>query len=219
MKDLIIFGAGSFADVAHFYFSKGNEYHIRAFAVDPEYLKSHQHNALPVIDTAVLAEKYPPGKFDAFVAIGYSQMNKAREAKFYLLKKMGYRLATYISPQCTNYCEEIGENCFILEDNTLQPFTKIGHNVTLWSGNHIGHHAEIGDHCFIASHAVISGGVKVGNNCFIGVNATLRDHIRIGNETLIGAGALVLESTAEKSVYTGAASKPSKITSNRVQKI
>ena len=52
---------------------------------------------------------------------------------------------------------EIGENCFIFEDNTIQPFVKIGDDVVLWSGNHIGHHAEIGDHCFISSHVVISG--------------------------------------------------------------
>jgi NDP-sugar pyrophosphorylase family protein len=48
----------------------------------------------------------------------------------------------------------LGENCLVLEDNTIQPFASIGRNVTLWSGNHIGHHAQIRDHCFIASHVV-----------------------------------------------------------------
>ena len=50
-----------------------------------------------------------------------------------------------------------GDNCFILEDNTVQPFVTIGNNVTLWSGNHIGHDSVIEDDCFISSHVVVSG--------------------------------------------------------------
>ena len=56
----------------------------------------------------------------------------------------------------------------------MQPFVRIGSNVTLWSGNHIGHDSTVGDHCFISSHVVVSGHVEIGRNCFIGVNATLR---------------------------------------------
>ncbi|WP_245213936.1 hypothetical protein [Rhodoferax sp. AJA081-3] len=63
---------------------------------------------------------------------------------------------------------EIGENCFILEDNTLQPFTKIGNNVILWSGNHIGHHGEIHDHVTFTSHVVMSGHCSIGPYSFLG---------------------------------------------------
>ena len=78
----------------------------------------------------------------------------------------------------------------------MQPFVRIGSNVTLWSGNHIGHDSTIGDHCFISSHVVVSGHVQVGAGCFIGVNATLRNSISIAEYTLIGAGALVIRDTA-----------------------
>jgi UDP-3-O-[3-hydroxymyristoyl] glucosamine N-acyltransferase len=95
----------------------------------------------------------------------------------------------------------VGRNCFILEDNTIQPFVKIGDNVTLWSGNHIGHDTIIEDHCFITSHVVISGFVHVHPYCFIGVNASLRHAINIAPRTLIGAGAVIMKSTVEDGVY------------------
>jgi UDP-3-O-[3-hydroxymyristoyl] glucosamine N-acyltransferase len=81
-----------------------------------------------------------------------------------------------------------GENCFILEDNTVQPFVTIGNNVTLWSGNHIGHDSCIEDDCFITRMSLVSGHVRVGAGSFLGVNATLRNSISIAPESLIAAG-------------------------------
>jgi len=96
----------------------------------------------------------------------------------------------------------MGENCFILEDVTIQPFVEFGDDVIVWSGNHIGHHSKIGNHCFITSHVVISGNVEVGDYCFLGVNSTIRDGIKIANHCVIGAGAVILKNTKEKEVYT-----------------
>jgi acyl-[acyl carrier protein]--UDP-N-acetylglucosamine O-acyltransferase len=85
-----------------------------------------------------------------------------------------------------------------MEDNTIQPFVRIGNDVIMWSGNHVGHDAVIEDHCFLTSHVVVSGFTKVGHNSFLGVNATLRDAITIAPETLVGAGATVMKDTVEK---------------------
>jgi acetyltransferase-like isoleucine patch superfamily enzyme len=101
--------------------------------------------------------------------------------------------------------------------NTIQPFVKIGNNVTLWSGNHIGHHSTIGDNCFITSHVVVSGGVNIGKNCFIGVNATLRDHINIADKCVIGAGVLLLADVDTEGVYMGTATERSKVPSRRLK--
>ena len=123
-------------------------------------------------------------------------------------------MASFISSHATVLNDgRIGENCFIFEDNSIQPFVTIGNNVTLWSGNHIGHHSTIKDHCFIASHVVVSGGVEIGEECFIGVNATLRDHIKIG------AGALLLADAEPEGVYIGAATERSKVPSTRLRGI
>ena len=137
-----------------------------------------------------------------FVAMSYTRMNRARAGKYEAMKAAGYTLATYVSSKCT-YLSAVppGDNCFILEDNTIQPYVTIGNDVTLWSGNHIGHDATIEDHCFISSHVVISGFVRVGAFSFIGVNATLRNGITIAPATLIGAGAVIMKNTKAKGVY------------------
>jgi UDP-3-O-[3-hydroxymyristoyl] glucosamine N-acyltransferase len=115
---------------------------------------------------------------------------------------MGYTLASYVSSRCSFLTDEpLGDNCFILEDNTIQPFVTIGNDVTLWSGNHIGHDSVIEDHCFVSSHVVISGHVRVGAYCFLGVNATLRNSITLAPRTLVGAGALLMKDTQEGDVY------------------
>ena len=104
-------------------------------------------------------------------------------------------MASYISSRAfVGDHTTIGENCFILEDNTIQPFVKIGNNVTLWSGNHIGHQSIVGDHCFITSHVVVSGYVTIGRNCFIGVNSSIANNMEIGDYCLIGLGSVVPKS-------------------------
>jgi sugar O-acyltransferase (sialic acid O-acetyltransferase NeuD family) len=200
-KPILIFGAGEIAQLAHYYFTGDARENVAAFCTDKEYKKSDTFCGLPLVDLETAVEMFPPAKCRAFVAISYAKMNQVRELKYKTLKKQGYEFASYVSSKCTNLAQEIGENCFILEDNTLQPFSRIGNNVTLWSGNHIGHHSTIQDNCFITSHVVVSGGVVVESNSFIGVNATLRDHIVIGSHTLVSAGALILHNTEPHSVY------------------
>jgi sugar O-acyltransferase (sialic acid O-acetyltransferase NeuD family) len=120
------------------------------------------------------------------------------------MKALGYVLVSYVSSRCSYLSQhQPGDNCFILEDNTIQPYVRIGNDVTLWSGNHIGHDSTIGDHCFISSHVVVSGHVQIGESCFIGVNATLRNSITIGSHTLIGAGAVIMKNTPPRAVYLG----------------
>ena len=70
-------------------------------------------------------------------------LNRIREKIYNEGKKKGYDFYSYVSPKATVLTNKIGENCFILEDNTIQPFVEIGNNCVLWSGNHIGHHSKI----------------------------------------------------------------------------
>jgi sugar O-acyltransferase (sialic acid O-acetyltransferase NeuD family) len=202
LKKLVIFGAGDIARLADFYFSRDAGREVAAFAVDAAYRETDSFLGRPLVDFEQAAARYPPREHDLFVALSYSGMNKARAQKCAEGRQAGYRLATYVSTRCTYLTETPpGENCFILEDNTIQPFVTIGNDVFLWSGNHIGHDAVIEDHCFISSHVVVSGHVRVGAYCFIGVNATLRNSITIAPETLIGAGAVIMKDTGPKGVY------------------
>jgi sugar O-acyltransferase (sialic acid O-acetyltransferase NeuD family) len=217
MSRVVIFGAGDIARLAHFYFTRDSDHEVVAFAVDAAFRTSESFLGLPLLDAETIAETYPPGDYAMFIGVGYAKMNSVRAGKYAHFKTAGYSLVSYVSSRCTYLSDSPpGDNCFILEDNTIQPFVTIGNDVTLWSGNHIGHDATIADHCFIASHVVLSGHVSVGESCFIGVNATIRNGVRIAAGTLVGAGAVIMKNTRPKSVYLGQRAEAFKKTSDDI---
>jgi sugar O-acyltransferase (sialic acid O-acetyltransferase NeuD family) len=202
MAKVIIFGTGDAARMAHYYFTRDSEHNVEAFTVDRQYLSDGSFQDLPLIAFEQIEARYPPEEYKMFVALGYSRMNRARAEKYHEAKTKGYDLLSYVSSRCSFLTDfPVGDNCFILEDNTIQPFVRIGNNVTMWSGNHIGHDSIIEDHCFLASHIVVSGHCHIHPYCFLGVNATLRNSITIARESLIGAGAIIMKDTVEQGVY------------------
>lgn len=208
MKEkIIIFGMGDIAQIANYYFEIDSDYEVVAFTVDREYCKVDVYESKPVIPFEDIVSTYPPTGYKMFIALSYAQMNRLREKKYHEAKSRGYELVSYISSRCSYLSQfKAGDNCFIFEDNTIQPFVKIGSNVTIWSGNHIGHHGEIKSHNFISSHVVISGKCVIESYCFLGVNCTIGHQVQIGEASLIGAGAIITKNTEERSVYVPAKS-------------
>ncbi|MFY0628625.1 MAG: acetyltransferase [Reichenbachiella sp.] len=203
MAKILIFGLNDFAELAHYYLSTDSDHEVVAFIVDPEYLPTEKtFKDLPIVSSDNLF-KYPPHSFKAFAPMAPTKMNQVRQKIYNGLKSKGYEMISYISSKATTFNGEIGDNCFILENNTIQPFTKIGNNVVLWSGNHIGHHSIIKDHVSFTSHVVLSGHCIVEECCFLGVNATIRDGITLAKGSLIAMDASVTRSTEEWGIYLG----------------
>lgn len=200
MSDVIIFGTGQIAELAHFYLENDSDHTVKGFMIDKDYLKETEFKGLPVVPFEELEDHFPANDYKLFLPISYKGINQIRKDRYLNVKKRGYGCISYISSKASYFGTSVGENCFIMEDNTIQPFTQIGNNVIMWSGNHFGHHSVIGDHCFIASHVVISGSVTIGERCFVGVNATIRDNITIGAESVIGAGSTINKSLPEQTV-------------------
>src|SRR5262249_41890819 len=220
MMDIVIFGTGENAEVADFYFTHDSEFEVVAFTVDEKYLTEARFRDRPVVAFERVTAAFPPERFGFFVAIGYARLNAVRSEKVLAARSKGYRLVSYLSSRATVFPGfELKENCFILEDNTIQPFVRIGANVTLWSGNHIGHHSIIEDDVFIASHAVISGGVRISQRSFVGVNVTIRDHVTVGGQGVLGAGALILEDQPDFSVVAPRGTERSSVPSTRLRRI
>lgn len=218
MKKLVIFGTGELAEVADFYFREDSDHEVVAFTVDGAHAGEDSFAGRPVIPFEELAAHHGSDEVATFAAIGYSRTNGVRQEKCDALKAAGYTLASYISSRANVFSNvEIGENAFLLEDNTIQPFVKIGRGVTLWSGNHVGHHSVVHDFAFISSHVVISGGVTIGQRCFLGVNATLNDHLEIGERCVIGSGSLVPKSLPPYSVTIAEPSRIAKVPSNKLR--
>lgn len=204
MAKVIIFGLLDTAELAHYYLTNDSKHEVVAFTVNKQFKDKDTFKGLPVIIFEELEQKYPIDKYALFAPMTGQKMNKLREQIYLQGKEKGYSFISYISSKATICDNEIGENCFILEDNTIQPYTKIGNNVVLWSGNHIGHHGEIKDHVFFTSHVVMSGHCVIESYCFLGVNATIRDYSHLAQGTLLAMGAsLVTQKTEEWGIYLG----------------
>jgi sugar O-acyltransferase (sialic acid O-acetyltransferase NeuD family) len=205
-KPVVIFGVGSFAQVAAVYLDRDSSREVVGYTVDGEYVDSDTFAGLPVAAFEDLLQSHPPDRVDLLVATGFRGVNTIRRGIYERCKEHGYEFVSYVSSRAMNMSDhQVGENTFVFEANVIQPFVEIGDDVVVWSGNHIGHHSRIASHCFIASHAVISGHVSIGENCFVGVNATFRDGVTIGQRCVIGAGALVLADHEEGTVLGGKA--------------
>ncbi|MDX6303506.1 MAG: hypothetical protein QOI77_475 [Blastocatellia bacterium] len=203
MSKVVIFGTGKIADQAYFYLKNDSPHEVVAFTVDQAYLNVKENFGLPVVPFEEIEKTYPSDQFKMFVAVGwFAEFNKLRARKYEECKARGYQLISYVSSRASNVGQvAIGDNCFVLEFAVIQPCSKVGNDVFIWSGNHIGHHAEIGDHCYIAGNAMISGNVKIEPYCFIGVSATIGHEITIGRESFIGAGSLVTKNVDPRSVF------------------
>lgn len=218
MKKIIIFGNGQVAELAYFYFTKDSNFEVSAFTADEQYITSSLFQGLPCVPFQTVEKHFSPHEYGFFVALSYTHLNALRTQKYLEAKKKGYEIVSYLSSKAVIWPNlEMKENCFILENNTIQPFVSIGNNVTIWSGTHVGHHSIIDDHCFLASHIVISGNVHIGNSCFIGVNATLRDNIEIGEKSIVGAGTLLLTSVESEGLYIGKSTERASIPSSKLK--
>ena len=200
MKKLVVYGTGMWAELVDFYFRNDSAYEVVAFTNAAAFIREDSFQGRPVVPFEEVERKFPVDEYDIFIAVGYLKMNKIRQARVAEAKAKGYTCATYISSRAMCFGNASGENCFILENNVIQPFTVIGRNVIMSSDNHIGHHGKIGDNCFISSNVVIAGACEIGRNCFLGVNSTIRDHIKLGPFVVVTPGAVVMKDCGERTV-------------------
>lgn len=218
MAKVIIFGIQDFAQLANFYLRHDSEHEVAAFCVNEQYLpEGGVFEGLPVIGFERVEAAYPPTAFSFFAPMSPKGMNRTRESVYNEIKAKGYELISYISSKATVFPgAQIGDNCFILEDNTIQPFTTIGNNVVLWSGNHIGHHCTIKDHVSFTSHVVLSGHCVVEPYSFFGVNATIRDGIHVAEGTLVAMAAAITRDTEPWGIYKGSPAKKGDVLSKDI---
>lgn len=202
MKKILIFGITEMAEMVHYYFSRIH-FCIDAFVVDGQYLTQNTFCKLPVIPTEEAIQKLLPEDYAIFIAIGYTNRNEIKKLKYQYFADQGYHFPTYIDKSAVTEDALIGENCLILENVTVQPFVKVGNNVTIWSGSQICHHTTIDAHCYISPNATIAGFSHIKEQCFIGANAVIRDHITVEKKSVVGAGSLIMSDTSEDDIFFG----------------
>jgi len=201
-RKAVIFGTSGFAECVDFLLQRDSKYEVVGFTATTDDISALTAFGRPLVPFEAVTELFPCDEHDMFVAVGYRQLNRLRERLCGEARAKGYRLLSYLSSKATHWGDMvIGDNVFIFEDNTLQPFVTIGDGTILWSGNHIGHHSRVGSYCFITSHVVLSGYCRVGDRCFLGVNATIAENTSIADDNLIGPGTLIQKDTHPRDVY------------------
>ena len=207
MQKIIIFGTGELAQRI-FYYLKNSEDKVVAFSANESNIDSNELLGLPVVAFENIEEKYSPEEFSMFIALAYSDMNKKRAKFFDEAKSKGYELYSYVHPSTKIWDEfEMGENCFILAENIIQPFVKIEDNVLIGSNNLISHNTVIEKNCFLTSNITLGGHITIGSNSFVGLSATINQRVKIGKECIIGAGTLITKDVNDREVYAENSSK------------
>lgn len=205
MAELLVFGAAEMASLVRFYFENDTDHRVAAFTVDDAFVKEASFEGLPVLPWSEAVTRFPPSRYLMHVALSYRGLNGLRKAKFEQALAAGYSFVSYLCSRSVTWGDlVIGRNCFILENQTIQPTVRIGDNVTIWSGNFIGHGTHIADHVYLASHVAVSGHCRIGPRSFIGTNATIRDFTTIGARAFVTMGALVTRDVADDAVVLGA---------------
>ena len=207
MQKIIIFGTGELAQRI-FYYLRNSEDKVVAFSANESNIDSNELLGLPVVAFENIEEKYSPEEFSMFIALAYSDMNKKRAKFFDEAKSKGYELYSYVHPSTKIWDEfEMGENCFILAENIIQPFVKIEDNVLIGSNNLISHNTVIEKNCFLTSNITLGGHITIGANSFVGLSATINQRVKIGKECIIGAGTLITKDVNDREVYAQNSSK------------
>ena len=115
---------------------------------------------------------------------------------------MGYELISFVSPRAQTVPDlEIGDNCLILENVVVQPFARIGNDVTICASSVVGHHTVIKDHAFVSPGAVILGVVTIGARSLVGASATIIQGVKLDKDCLVGMGVSVTQDAAAGSVF------------------
>lgn len=203
MQKIVIAGIGENAALAYEFFTYDSEFEVIAFCVNEAYRKVTEFCDCPVVSIEEVENKYPPEEFYMFVALGSGQLNRNRTKVYKELKEKKYQMASYISSRALVWRNVvIGDNCFVLGNVVLQPFSKIGNNVTLWYNSNVGHRSIIRDNSFIASASIASFS-EIGENSFVGAGAVIANNIVVACDNYIAMGTQINKSTRENSMYKG----------------
>jgi sugar O-acyltransferase (sialic acid O-acetyltransferase NeuD family) len=202
MSRIVLFGAGRGASVAHRFFAGDTEHEVVGFATDGAYVRAREYRGLPLVAFEEVERHFPPESCRMHILLGYQQMNGLRQQKYEQAKAKGYTLESYVASDIFRVEPiAVGENCFILDNQSISLDVTIGNNVVMWSSNHVGDMSTVEDHAWLASHVTIAANVTIGRRAFVGIGATVSNGVTIGAETLVGANLMVSHDTEPKSVH------------------
>lgn len=203
MRKLLVYGVGSLGEKIYHYNKRDCLFDMVGF-IDDKTEGDDSFCGLPVYTFDQTKELYAIDECVVFVAIGYVKCNYYRQLVCNKVKKAGYQLANYISPNAICFENvELAENILLCDNVFVGHGSKLEDGVILSVGCTLSHENKIGAYSFVSSCVVFGGHAKVENNCFVGLHSTVRDSVVIGAYSIVGSGTNVIKSTPDHSVTIG----------------
>lgn len=203
MQKLLVYGVGSLGEKIYHYNKRDRMFDMIGFIDDKEG-SDNTFCGLPIYSFEKTKELFANDECVIFVAIGYVKCNYYRQIVCEKVKKSGYKLTNYISPNAI--CFEnvvLGENILLCDNVFVGHGSRLKDGVILSVGCTLSHENQVGAYSFISSCVAFGGHAKVENNCFIGLHSTVRDSVVIGAYSIVGSGTNVIKSTPDHSVTIG----------------
>jgi acetyltransferase-like isoleucine patch superfamily enzyme len=202
MSKVVLYGTGRGADVARRFLQRDSDHQVCGFTLDSDYMTSDTFCGLPVVAFENVEKVFPPDEFKMLTLLGYQGMNGLRRRKYEEGKAKGYGFISYVNSHFYKAGDvEIGENCFILDNQSISLDVRIGNNVVLWSSNHIGDLTVVEDHVWLASHVTVAAEAVLGAGSFLGLGATVGNRVKIAPETFVGAQTFLSAGTTPGGVH------------------
>lgn len=221
MIDLVLFGIGVCGQALSVYLTRTPRYRLLGFTVDEAFLpEDGRCLGLPVVPLGDVTRVFPPETCRMLVAMGYQDMNAARQAVCDRVRAMGDALASYVDPSATVFPSVvIGDNSIVLDHSGLQPGVRIGDGVCIAPGVQVGHHSQVASYYWLAPGCLVGGGSLIGERSFVGLGARIGHNVRLGRENFLGAAAVVTRSSDDGAVFVVPDTPRHRLTSRRFVKL
>ena len=202
-ESVILFGTSEYSEYVYYTIKREGVLDVLGFAVNKSHYKNNEFNGLPVYVFEELAEMYDMQQCGILITVGYTKMNGFREKVYNECKKLGYRVASFISTRSICDSDDIGESCIVMPTAYVPPCTKIGVCNIINMGTYVTHTGVVGDFNWFAATIVMGGNIKMGSNCFIGMGCTLKNGISVGSNVFLGANSYLSDNAEEGLAYIG----------------
>lgn len=202
-KPVVLFGTGELSRRLRYYFEAWSGRRVVAMTLDADFLTNAEEDGVPIVAFEEVAERFSPEDHAFFSCIGYKDQNRGRARTFALAQRLGYEMASLISPTAIVNNASIGAGTIVCEGASLGPFADVGRGVVISSAAHVSHDTRVGDFCYLSSGSCIAGRCTIGSRTMVGLSAAIIEHITVPEGCLIGAGAVVVRSPTRPGVYVG----------------
>ena len=189
MKDILLLGGGGHCKSVIDVIEQEKKFRIVGI-IDNKELIGQKVLGYEIIgcddDLPELFEKY---KY-AFITIGHIKSNSVRVKLFDLLKTIGFKIPSIVSPfaYISNH-SSIDEGTIVMHHALVNSDVKIGKNCIINTKALIEHDVIVEDNCHISTAAAVNGGVVIRKNSFFGSNSTSKEYTKI--DGFVKAGSLV----------------------------